>query len=87
MRVNNPLEEYTTGIFTLLTHFSTQSLPQNTVCAYLSVFVLKTDYKTEACLGLKQDTQYTYNATFRRVRIIIVAIEKQQVLDILSACL
>ena len=35
----------------------------------------------------KQDTQYTYNLTLRRVSLNIVAVEKQYVLHILSVCL
>jgi len=34
-----------------------------------------------------QDRQCTYNVTLRRVRVTTVAVEKQQVLHILSVCL
>jgi len=36
---------------------------------------------------LKQDRQCTYDVTLRRVRETIVAVEKQEVLLILSVCL
>ena len=35
----------------------------------------------------QQDSQRVYNVTFRRVRVILVAAEKQNVLHILSVCL
>ena len=35
----------------------------------------------------KQDRQCTYNVKQRRVRVTIVAVEKQKVLDILNGCL
>jgi len=34
----------------------------------------------------KQERQYSYNVTLRRVRATIVAVEKQYVLHILSVC-
>jgi len=34
----------------------------------------------------KQDRQYTYKVTFRRVRATFVAVEKQKILHILSVC-
>jgi hypothetical protein len=36
---------------------------------------------------LEQDRQYTYNVTFRHVRVTIVAMEKQLLIHILSVCL
>ena len=35
----------------------------------------------------QQDKQCTYNVTLRRVRVTIAAVEKKQVLHILSVCL
>ena len=35
----------------------------------------------------RQDGQCTYNVTLMRVRVTIVAVEKQKVLNILSLCL
>jgi hypothetical protein len=43
--------------------------------------------KQEAYKSFKQDRQCTYNVTLRRVRAIIVAVDKQYVLCILSVCL
>ena len=36
---------------------------------------------------IKQESQFSYNVTLRRVRVSTVAIEKQQELHILSVCL
>ena len=38
-------------------------------------------------LVTKQDRQYTYNVTLRRIRVTIVTAEKQYLLNILSVCL
>jgi hypothetical protein len=45
--------------------------------------ILDTDVETRK----KPDTECAYNVTLRRVRVNIVAVEKQEVLHILSLCL
>jgi hypothetical protein len=38
------------------------------------------------CITIKQDSQCTYKATMRRVPVTIVAVEKQQALNIVRVC-
>ena len=54
----------------------------------IHIAVFMSEYNTRsAFFCTKQDRQCTCNVTLRRVRVIVVAVEKQSVLHILSVCL
>jgi hypothetical protein len=58
-------------------------LPAGSLCTVLTDTV---DWRDSWWTQNEQERQYMYNLTFRRVRVTIVAAEKQWVLNIMSVC-